>query len=67
MATSCDLLLTNAHVLTMDEAFTAYAAGSVAISAGKILAVGPIDGASSPTIPAPAFAPTLTVTCDPSA
>jgi 5-methylthioadenosine/S-adenosylhomocysteine deaminase len=43
MPTSCDLLLTNAHVLTMDDEFTAYAPGSVAIRAGKILAVGRID------------------------
>src|SRR5438105_3845928 len=43
MRTSCDLLLTNAHVLTMDDAFTMYAPGSIAISGGKILAVGQID------------------------
>jgi 5-methylthioadenosine/S-adenosylhomocysteine deaminase len=38
--TTCDLLLTNAHVLTMDEAFTAYASGFVAISGSSILAIG---------------------------
>lgn len=40
MRTRCDLLLTNAHVLTMDERFTAHAPGSVAIGGGRILAVG---------------------------
>src|SRR4249920_3585422 len=40
--TPCDLLLTNAHVLTMDDQFTVYASGSVAVSAGQILAVGNI-------------------------
>jgi 5-methylthioadenosine/S-adenosylhomocysteine deaminase len=43
MATSCDLLLSHAHVLTMDDQFTAYATGSIAVSGGKILAVGPAD------------------------
>jgi 5-methylthioadenosine/S-adenosylhomocysteine deaminase len=42
MRTPCDLLLTNAHVLTMDEQFTVYASGAVAISAGTILGVGNI-------------------------
>ncbi|MEQ1760223.1 MAG: amidohydrolase [Vicinamibacterales bacterium] len=42
MRQPCDLLLTNAHVLTMDEHFTAYAAGAVAIRAGAIVAVGDI-------------------------
>ena len=40
MRTPCDLLLTNAHVLTMDDAFTVYASGSVALAGGAILAVG---------------------------
>ncbi|MGH9173582.1 MAG: amidohydrolase family protein, partial [Vicinamibacterales bacterium] len=44
MRTRCDLLLTNAHVLTLDDQFTVYASGSVAISAGEILAVGNIGG-----------------------
>jgi 5-methylthioadenosine/S-adenosylhomocysteine deaminase len=43
MRTPCDLLLTNAHVLTMDDQFTVYAPGSVAVGGGKILAVGNID------------------------
>jgi 5-methylthioadenosine/S-adenosylhomocysteine deaminase len=40
MPTTCDLLLTNAHVLTMDDAFTAYTSGFVAIAGSSILAVG---------------------------
>jgi 5-methylthioadenosine/S-adenosylhomocysteine deaminase len=36
----CDLLLTNAHVLTMDERFTAYDPGWIAIEGGRILAAG---------------------------
>jgi 5-methylthioadenosine/S-adenosylhomocysteine deaminase len=42
-STTCDLLLTNAHVLTMDEAFSVYPSGFVAIAGSSILAVG--DGA----------------------
>jgi 5-methylthioadenosine/S-adenosylhomocysteine deaminase len=38
---SCDLLLTNAVVLTMDEAFTVYDDGAVAILGDTIVAVGP--------------------------
>jgi 5-methylthioadenosine/S-adenosylhomocysteine deaminase len=38
---ACDLLLTNATVLTMDERFTVYSAGGVAISGDSIAAVGP--------------------------
>ncbi|MGH8519008.1 MAG: amidohydrolase family protein, partial [Panacagrimonas sp.] len=45
MRTPCDLLLTNAHVLTMDDRFTVHARGSVAIGNGQILAVGAIDDA----------------------
>jgi 5-methylthioadenosine/S-adenosylhomocysteine deaminase len=48
MRQPCDLLLTNAHVLTMDERFTAYAAGSIAIRDGVILAVGAIDSQVDP-------------------
>src|SRR5262245_56838115 len=44
MRTACDLLLTNAHVLTMDEAFTTYASGAVAVSGSSIAAVGQIEG-----------------------
>jgi 5-methylthioadenosine/S-adenosylhomocysteine deaminase len=42
MATPCDLLLTNALVLTMDEQFTVHPTGAVAIGDGLILAVGDI-------------------------
>ena len=35
----CDVLLTNAIVVTMDERFTVHASGSVAISGGTIVAV----------------------------
>jgi 5-methylthioadenosine/S-adenosylhomocysteine deaminase len=37
----CDLLLTNAHVLTMDEHYTQYATGAVAIQGDAIAAIGP--------------------------
>jgi 5-methylthioadenosine/S-adenosylhomocysteine deaminase len=40
MASACDLLLTNAHVLTMDERFAAHASGWVAVAADRILEVG---------------------------
>jgi 5-methylthioadenosine/S-adenosylhomocysteine deaminase len=42
MPTSCDLLLTNAHVVTMDDRFTVHAGGSIAVSGGAIIAVGQI-------------------------
>jgi 5-methylthioadenosine/S-adenosylhomocysteine deaminase len=48
MRTPCDLLLTNAHVLTMDEQFTVHAPGSVAVGAGRILAVGDVGSAYEP-------------------
>lgn len=38
---TCDVLLTNAIVLTMDEAFHLYEPGAVAVSADSIVAVGP--------------------------
>jgi 5-methylthioadenosine/S-adenosylhomocysteine deaminase len=38
---SCDLLLTNAVVLTMDDGFAVYRGGAVAVSADSIAAVGP--------------------------
>jgi 5-methylthioadenosine/S-adenosylhomocysteine deaminase len=44
----CDLLLTNAHVLTMDDAFTVHAPGAVAIAGSRILAVGRIDADYEP-------------------
>src|SRR5580765_1635669 len=40
MPTPCDLLLTNAHVLTMDDPFTVHPSGSVAVAGGAILALG---------------------------
>ena len=45
MRATCDLLLTNAHVLTMDDRFTAHQPGSIAISGGEILAIGDIVAA----------------------
>src|SRR5438552_4819943 len=42
---SCDILLTNAIVLTMDERFSVHRPGSVAIAGDTVLAVGP-DAAS---------------------
>jgi 5-methylthioadenosine/S-adenosylhomocysteine deaminase len=42
MLTACDLLLTNALVLTMDEHFTRHTPGAVAISGDSIAAVGDI-------------------------
>src|SRR5215467_9012061 len=42
MATSCDLLLTNAHIVMMDDRFTVHAGGSIAVSGGAIVAVGQI-------------------------
>jgi 5-methylthioadenosine/S-adenosylhomocysteine deaminase len=41
MAPRCDLLLTNAVVLTMDEQFTIHRSGGVAIAGDAIAAVGP--------------------------
>jgi 5-methylthioadenosine/S-adenosylhomocysteine deaminase len=40
MAQVCDLLLTNALVLTMDARFTTYPTGSVAVSGSAIVGVG---------------------------
>jgi 5-methylthioadenosine/S-adenosylhomocysteine deaminase len=40
-AATCDVLLTNAIVLTMDARFTVYRPGAVAISGDAIAAVGP--------------------------
>ncbi|HSL20152.1 MAG TPA: amidohydrolase [Vicinamibacterales bacterium] len=48
MRTPCDLLLTNAHVLTLDDAFTVHAPGAVAIRAGEILGVGRIESEYDP-------------------
>jgi 5-methylthioadenosine/S-adenosylhomocysteine deaminase len=43
MATTVDLILTNALVLAMDEEFHQYAPGAVAILGENILAVGPAE------------------------
>jgi len=42
----CDLLVTNGHVLTMDAAFTAFPKGAVAITGGRIAAVGAMADAA---------------------
>ncbi|MCB2125512.1 MAG: amidohydrolase [Rhodobacteraceae bacterium] len=42
----CDTLVTNGHVLTMDDAFTAIRDGAVAISKGRIAAIGPMAEAA---------------------
>jgi 5-methylthioadenosine/S-adenosylhomocysteine deaminase len=42
MRTPCDVLLTNARVLTMDERFSSYEGGSVAIAGSTIVGVGEI-------------------------
>ena len=39
--TACDLRLTNATVLTMDNRFTIHRGGSVAITGDAIVALGP--------------------------
>src|SRR5436305_2281973 len=49
MPIPCDLLLTNAQILTMDERFTVHARGSIAVGGGAILAVGDIALDYSPT------------------
>src|SRR5262245_53091058 len=38
---ACDVLLTNATVVTMDERFSLYRSGGVAIAADRVVAVGP--------------------------
>ena len=43
MRIPCDILLTNAHVLTMDDQFTVHAPGVGRHRGGTILAVGTID------------------------
>lgn len=48
MRPPCDILLTNAHVLTMDDACTVYAPGSIAIKGSQILSVGNIESAYEP-------------------
>ena len=43
MTQKVDLLLTNAHILTMDEELTQYEQGALAIKGDSIVAVGPQD------------------------
>jgi 5-methylthioadenosine/S-adenosylhomocysteine deaminase len=52
--TRCDLLLTNAQILTMDEQFRVWTPGSLAIDGNTILAVGTIG---------PEYEPAETVDC----
>ena len=40
MGISCDVLLTNALVVTMDEQFTVYASGSIAVTGNAIVGIG---------------------------
>src|ERR1700737_4127954 len=54
MAQACDLLLTNAVVLTMDARFRIYQSGSVAVSGSAIAGVGEI---------AHEYAPAVTMDC----
>lgn len=48
MRQPCDLLLTNAHVLTMDEHFTTFPGGAVAVRDGAIIAIGDIAAKVDP-------------------
>lgn len=41
MSQTVDVLLTNAHILTMDEEFTQYRCGALAVQGDSIVAVGP--------------------------
>ena len=43
MRAPCDLLLTNAQVLTMDERFTVHPRGAIAVAGAQILAVGAVE------------------------
>lgn len=43
MPKSVDIILTNAHALTMDEDFTQFVSGAVAVQGDSIVAVGPAD------------------------
>ncbi len=40
MTKTVDFLLTNAHVLTMDEEFNQYNSGAIAVQGDSIVAVG---------------------------
>ena len=48
MPIPCDVLLTNAHILTMDEAFTVHRRSAIAVTDGAIVAVGQIAGDYAP-------------------
>jgi 5-methylthioadenosine/S-adenosylhomocysteine deaminase len=48
MPSPCNLLLTNALVVTMDAQFRVHARGSIAIGGNAILGVGDIDGGFDP-------------------
>jgi 5-methylthioadenosine/S-adenosylhomocysteine deaminase len=43
MKNTADVLFTNAHILTMDEDFTQYRHGALAVKGDSILAIGPED------------------------
>ena len=47
--TPCDLLLTNAQILTMDDRFSVWTPGSLAIGGDTILAVGTVGLEYEPT------------------
>src|SRR3954454_21333359 len=40
----CDTILVNAHLVTMDDRFTTFASGAIAIADGRILETGDIAG-----------------------
>jgi 5-methylthioadenosine/S-adenosylhomocysteine deaminase len=48
MRTPCDLLLTNAHILTLDDRFTMHTGGSLAIGGNTILAIGDVGAEYEP-------------------
>jgi 5-methylthioadenosine/S-adenosylhomocysteine deaminase len=48
MRTPCDVLLTNAHLVTFDDLFTVHESGAIAISGRTILGVGDIALAYDP-------------------
>jgi 5-methylthioadenosine/S-adenosylhomocysteine deaminase len=48
MPPRCDFLLTNAHVVTMDDRFNVYDRGAIAIGGATILGVGDVAGQYEP-------------------
>ena len=48
MRTPCDVLLINAHVVTMDERYTVHQRGAIAVDNGVILGVGDVAGEYEP-------------------